>query len=253
MTFVPHYSGSGQSGTILVVLHQETSKPGRVGQWLVKNNYQLDIRRPPLGDPLPVDMSPYAGAVVFGGPMSANDSDSYVTREIDWSGHCLKEEVPFLGICLGAQMLVKALGGRVETHPQEHAEIGYYPLRATAEGEALLPDWPDMIYQWHREGFNLPHGTTGLAKGDMFEEQAFNFGPSAFGVQFHTELTEAMMRRWLVHGRHRLDLPGAWHKEAHIEGRLMYDAPVRDWLDRFMRVWLASDRRTIDQRVELAG
>ncbi|MBL4645961.1 MAG: GMP synthase [Hyphomicrobiales bacterium] len=240
---MPFYRGSGQAGVILIVLHQANSSPGRVGQWLVQNGYQLDIRRPPLGDPLPVDMAGFAGAVVFGGPMSANDSEPYVAIEIDWCGHCLKEEVPFFGICLGAQMLVKALGGKVESHPEDCAEIGYYPLRSTSVGEELLSDWPPMIYQWHREGFDLPGDTIALAKGDMFEEQAFRVGPSAFGVQFHTELTEVMMRRWLVRGRHRLDLPGALSKDEHIEGRMMYDAPVRDWLDRFMRVWLGSDQR----------
>lgn len=233
------------AGSIVIVLHQAGSSAGRVGQWLVRHGYRLDIRKPPLGDPLPRDLSVYAGAVVFGGPMSANDEEPYVHREIDWCGHCLKQGVPFLGICLGAQMLVRALGGVVTSHPQSHAEIGYYPLYATEQGNALLPDWPAMIYQWHREGFNLPAGAQMLATGDLFTEQAFSFGPSAFGVQFHTELTEAMMRRWLVRGRERLGLPSAQQRQAHMEGRMLYDAPIRDWLDRFMKVWLASDQRRI--------
>lgn len=231
------------SRTIAVVLHQAGSSPGRVGQWLQRQGYELDIRKPPLGDPLPIDLTHYAGAVVFGGPMSANDDDAYVREEIDWCGHCLKQEVPFLGICLGAQMLVRALGGSVTAHPEEHAEIGYYPLYPTEAGNSLLSDWPHMIYQWHREGFELPTGGTLLATADLFQEQAFKVGASAFGVQFHTELTEAMMRRWLVRGRDRLELPSAQQRHAHIEGRMMYDAPIRHWLGRFLTVWLASDTR----------
>jgi len=231
------------SGTIAVVLHQASSSPGRVGQWLVKNGYTLDVRKPPLGDPLPADLTPYAGAVVFGGPMSANDDDAYVRQEIDWCAHCLKQEVPFLGICLGAQMLVRAMGGSVTTHPESHVEIGYYPLYPTQAGNNLLPDWPQMIYQWHSEGFDLPSGGTLLASADLFQEQAFQVGQSAFGVQFHTELTEAMMRRWLVRGRAKLDLPSARKRHDHIEGRIMHDAPVRDWLGRFLTVWLESDKR----------
>lgn len=231
------------NGTIAVVLHQASSSPGRVGQWLLRQGYQLDIRKPPLGDPLPDDMSHYAGVVVFGGPMSANDDHDFVHREIDWCGHCLKEQVPFLGICLGAQMLVRALGGNVSAHPEAKAEIGYYPLYTTQAGDELLPDWPQMIYQWHREGFELPRGGTLLATADLFKEQAFQVGPSAFGVQFHTELTEAMMRRWLVRGRARLDLPSAQQRHDHIEGRMMYDVPILDWLGRFLNVWLASDTR----------
>lgn len=233
------------SGTIAVVLHQAGSSPGRVGQWLERNGYSLDIRKPPLGDPLPVDLSHYAGAVVFGGPMSANDDETYVHQEIDWCAHCLKQEVPFLGICLGAQMLVRALGGNVTAHPEARAEIGYYPLYPTDAGNQLLPDWPKMIYQWHSEGFDLPTGGTLLATADLFREQAFQVGHSAFGVQFHTELTEAMMRRWLVRGRARLDLPSARQRHDHIEGRMMYDAPIRDWLGRFLTVWLASDKREV--------
>src|SRR5690348_13029343 len=91
---------------ILVVLHQEQSSPGRVGQALVANGFDLDIRRPPLGDPLPDTLEAHAGAVVFGGPMSANDKDEYVKRETDWLAVPLAENRPFLGICLGAQMLV---------------------------------------------------------------------------------------------------------------------------------------------------
>tara|TARA_R110002124_G_scaffold150337_3_gene316765 strand:- start:1663 stop:2451 length:789 start_codon:yes stop_codon:yes gene_type:complete len=241
----PNPGPGDNAGSIVIVLHQAGSSAGRVGQWLVRHGYRLDIRKPPLGDPLPKDLSGYAGAVVFGGPMSANDDEPYVHREIDWCGHCLQQGVPFLGICLGAQLLVRALGGLVNSHPDCHAEIGYYPLHATEQGNALLPGWPAMIYQWHREGFTLPDGAQMLATGDLFTEQAFSVGPSAFGVQFHTELTEAMMRRWLVRGRARLGLPSAQQRQAHMEGRMMYDAPIRDWLDRFLKVWLASDQRRI--------
>lgn len=242
---------TASAGTIVVVLHQERSSPGRVGQWLVQKGYLLDIRRPPLGDPLPTDLSGYVGAVVFGGPMSANDDEPYVRREIDWCADCLKQDLPFLGICLGAQLLVRALGGDVKAHPHEQTEIGYYPLKATDDGTALLPDWPPMIYQWHREGFDLPKGGKLLATGDAFQEQAYSVGASAFGVQFHTELTEAMMRRWLVHGRQRLTLPNAQQRHEHMEGRLLFDTPIRDWLDRFLTIWLASDQRQTTQISEL--
>ena len=69
---------------ILVVLHQELSSPGRVGHLLVESGYDLDIRRPPLGDHLPQTLAGHAGAVIFGGPMSANDHDEFVRRETEW-------------------------------------------------------------------------------------------------------------------------------------------------------------------------
>src|SRR5918911_1058119 len=75
---------SGMSNRILIVLHQETSNPGRVGQLLRRRGFELDIRRPRFGDPLPETLARHAGAVVFGGPMSANDDEPYVHAEIDW-------------------------------------------------------------------------------------------------------------------------------------------------------------------------
>jgi len=87
---------------ILIVLHQETSTPGRVGHSLRLRGYRLDVRRPPLGDPLPASMAEHAGAIIFGGPMSANDTTDFIRREIDWLSAPLKENKPFLGICLGA-------------------------------------------------------------------------------------------------------------------------------------------------------
>src|SRR5262245_40127124 len=79
---------------ILTILHQEHSTPGRVGQTLRNMGYALDIRRPRFGDPLPQTMHEHAGAIVFGGPMSANDEDDYVRREIDWLAVPLREQKP---------------------------------------------------------------------------------------------------------------------------------------------------------------
>ena len=165
---------------ILVVLHQEGSSPGRVGQLLHAEGFDLDIRRPPLGDPLPETLADHAGAVVFGGPMSANDEDEFVRRETDWLAVPLGEDKPFLGICLGAQMLVNHLGGRVDGHHEGLVEIGWYPLRATDQGKALM-HWPEMVYQFHREGFTLPAGATLLATSDTYPNQAFRYGRECLG------------------------------------------------------------------------
>jgi GMP synthase (glutamine-hydrolysing) len=214
---------------ILTVLHQENSSPGRIGQILQARGFALDIRRPPLGDALPDDLSGHAGVVIFGGPMSANDNDAYIKAEIDLCATALKQETPFLGVCLGAQMLVKACGGRVESAPCGSVEIGWYPLKATEAGQKLM-DWPDMVYHFHREGFDLPSGFERLATTDLYPNQAYRAGKHAFGVQFHGELTEAMMRRWAVKGAHRFDMPNAQKGAAHLEGRLLHDAPLRRWL-----------------------
>src|ERR1700751_898329 len=161
---------------VLIVLHQETSTPGRVGNALRALGYPLDIRRPRFGDALPETLDGHAGAVIFGGPMSANDPDEFVRREIDWIAVPLMEQRPFLGICLGAQMLAKQLGARVAPHAGGRVEMGYYPIRPTPAGLKLCPHWPDQVYHWHREGFELPAGCELLVEGDDFPMQAIRYG-----------------------------------------------------------------------------
>jgi GMP synthase (glutamine-hydrolysing) len=220
---------------VLVVLHQESSTPGRVGNALGALGHSLDIRRPRFGDTLPDTLDAHAGAVIFGGPMSANDGDDYVRREIDWIEVPLRERRPFLGICLGAQMLAKHLGAEVALHTQGLTQIGYYPIRPTEAGRTLLPDWPSHVYHWHREGFELPAGTELLAQGDDFPNQAFRAG-CAYGFQFHPDVTTAMMHCWTTHGE--MDLPGAQPRHLHFEGRAMHDVAERAWLSAFIDGWL---------------
>ena len=154
---------------------------------------------PAGGDPLPQTMDGHAGAVVFGGPMSANDDSDFIRAEIDWIPTVLKSDKPFLGICLGAQLLTRALGGAVWTHPQGLSEVGYYRVRPTEAGAPLFRDVTHM-YQWHREGMDLPRGAERLASSERFENQAYRFG-NAYALQFHPEVTYGILRRW-TSGRH---------------------------------------------------
>jgi GMP synthase (glutamine-hydrolysing) len=224
---------------VLIVLHGELSTPGRIGQQLKNRGRALDIRRPRFGDTLPETLANHAGAIVFGGPQSANDDDAIVRREIDWLGVPLKEKKPFLGVCLGAQMLAKRLGARVYQHPDGHAEVGYYPIRPTVAGRAVCREWPDHVYQWHREGFDLPDQAVLLAEGDSFPVQAFRYD-TAYALQFHMDVTHATMCRWTTRGHERMSLPNARPRAAHFEGRLLHDAACRVWLADFIDHWLGA-------------
>jgi GMP synthase (glutamine-hydrolysing) len=224
---------------ILTVLHGELSTPGRVGLALRNRGYVLDVRRPRFGDALPETLDDHCAAVIFGGPQSANDDDEIVRREIDWIGMVLAEKKPYLGICLGAQMLAKKLGARVYKHPDGHAEVGYYPIRPTAAGREVCRAWPDHVYQWHREGFDLPREAVMLAEGDSFPVQAFSYGGLAYALQFHMDVTHATMCRWTTRGHERMQLPNAKPREAHFEGRLLHDAACQIWLADFVEHWLS--------------
>jgi GMP synthase (glutamine-hydrolysing) len=222
---------------ILVVLHRDNSAPGRVGHALQERGYPLDVRRPCFGDPLPGTLAEHAGAIVFGGPMSANDTHEFVRRETDWIAVPLAERKPFLGICLGAQMLSRHLGGKVAPHAEGLVEIGYFPLQPTEAGRKL-GDWPAQVYHWHREGFTLTQGCELLATGDTFANQAFRYDGEAYGLQFHPEVTRLMMHRWSVTGAHRFTLKGAQNGAEQLSGQILYDAAVGQWLSGFLDLWL---------------
>ncbi len=235
-------AAGGPATDILIIVHQAHSSPGRIGERLQKRGYHLDVRRPALGEPLPGSLEDYAGAVVFGGPMSANDDLPFIRAEIDFMAKALAARMPLLGICLGGQMMAKALGARVLPHHEGTCEIGYYPLAATDAGEALLP-WPSHVYHWHSEGFELPPGADLLATGEVFPNQAFRYGANAFALQFHPEVTREMMCLWTVRGAQSLSKRGAQPGQAHLDGWQRYDSAVCRWLDGFLDVWLAEEAR----------
>jgi GMP synthase (glutamine-hydrolysing) len=224
---------------VLIIVHRPETNPGAVGHWLRANGYRLDVRCPRYGCELPETMERHAGAIVFGGPMSANDPDDYIKREIDWLDVPLRDGKPYLGICLGAQMLAKNLGAKVGFHPQGYVEVGYYGIEAGEEKEEGLPAFPTCVYQWHCEGFSLPQGAEHLAGGGVFENQAFRYGPAAYGVQFHPEMTLAMIHRWTTVAAHRFAQPGARPRHEHIEAHHMHGPRIRNWLADFMSAWVA--------------
>ena len=224
---------------ILLVVHQETSSPGLVGEKLRSRGYHLDMRCPALGDPLPETMAHHEAVIVFGGPMSANDDETlpFIRAELAWLPTVLASGCPYLGICLGAQLLARVLGARVSPHPKEQREIGYFELRSTPQGHLHFP--PSMaVYQWHREGFTLPAGTMKLAEGDTFPNQAFCYAETAFGLQFHPEITCQLIDEWTTRGADQLDLPGAQPRDLHFRHHDQFGAAVDSWLDNFLDTWI---------------
>jgi GMP synthase (glutamine-hydrolysing) len=225
---------------VLTVLHEQDSTAGRLGRLLRAEGYALDCRRSRFGDPLPRTLRDYAGVIIFGGSMSVNDHDAWLRREIDWIGVPLKEGTPFIGICLGAQMLARHLGYSVRPHARGRVEIGYYPIEPTEQGHRLCDcSFPRYVYQWHREGFDLPQGAALLARGCDFEAQAFRYCDHAYGFQFHPEVTFATLCRWALLTREPLSEPGARPLHRHIEGWLRHDAAVARWTRAFLSRWLA--------------
>lgn len=223
---------------ILTIVHQETSKPGLVGAALTQRGYELESRCIAIGDSLPQSVDEYAAVIVFGGPMSANDDhEPYIRAELDWIPTVLATDKPYLGICLGAQLLARVLGAEVQPHPHEQREIGYYPILPAAK----VPEFRQSmhVYHWHREGFELPNDAVLLAQGgEAFPNQAFRYGQRAYGFQFHPEITADMIDFWTTNGVDQLDLPGAQPRDLHFANHQQYGHTVERWLNAFLDRWL---------------
>ncbi|MGE3712480.1 MAG: glutamine amidotransferase [Hyphomicrobiaceae bacterium] len=228
---------------VLLVMHQLHSTAGHVGRLLQQRGVPLDVRRPRFGERLPPTLEGHAGAVIFGGPMSANDDEDYLRQEMKLVSTALREERPFLGLCLGGQMLAKELGAKVALDPEDHVEIGYFPVEP-CDGIEIGGEWPGQFYQWHREGFDLPAGAKLLARSDgRFENQAFQYGRAAFGTQFHPEISYALVSRWSAWNEEKLLLPGAWPRRRQLEDHIVQAPRVLRWLDQFLGEWLALGKK----------
>ena len=230
--------------TALFILHQKTSEAGDIADKLKIRGFDFEIRRPSLGDSLPTNLNNYSAIVVFGGPMSANDNDEFMKKEIDWIGQVLQSEVPFLGICLGAQILVKYLGCKVEKNPNELYEIGFYKIQPTENGIKMFQS-QDVFYQFHTEGFELPSGCELLAKGDIFTNQAFRY-KNCYGLQFHPEVNIYLHLKWLflvlIKKPHILFKNGAQNIFYQLWLRIKYNSSISRWLDNFLDNYLLKEQ-----------
>jgi GMP synthase (glutamine-hydrolysing) len=225
------------AGTVLAIVHQAHSTTGRVGELLEARGYRLDRRCPNLEHPLPERVEGYAATIVFGGPMSANhDHLPGIRAELDWLERtALPAGRPLLGICLGAQLMARALGARVGPHPDGLVEIGYHEVRPTADGRSCF-ERPAMFYQWHSETFGIPTGAVHLAQNHAFPAQAFRYGASGYAIEFHPEMTRAIIERWTASkdGAEELSLPGAQSRETQLEGFERHGPASDAWLARFL-------------------
>lgn len=143
----------------------------------------------------------YDGLVVLGGPMSVNDAHClpHLTTEMNLIETAMKRNLPVLGICLGAQLIAKTLGANVYRNHEK--EIGWYDVSPTgdAANDPLLMAFQDTekIFQWHGETFDIPKSGLHLAFSSLCSNQAFRYGSNVYGFQFHLEVDERMIQRWL--------------------------------------------------------
>jgi GMP synthase (glutamine-hydrolysing) len=191
---------------ILVIKHIDIEGPGSMGEffrntcWHIKtqDSIQVDLSK---RERLPGTLQDIEAIISFGGPMNVYEENKYpfLKEEDEFLKKALKEEVPILGICLGAQLLAKACGAKVKKAPQK--EIGWHKVNLTesAKDDPLFENLPSEldVFQWHEDTFEIPKDGVLLAESEACPNQAFRFGSNAYGIQFHIEVTPDMVESWI--------------------------------------------------------
>ncbi len=217
---------------VLLIQHMEDGHDDRVARHLCRRGFALEWCSPARGDALPERHTDYAAAVVYGGIQSVNDAPRlpFIDAEIDWIRRWVDADRPYLGLCLGGQLLARAKQARVAPHPCGLHEIGFVPVHPTGPGVRFFPG-PLHVYQWHQEGFEVPAGGELLATGENYPNQAFRVGRRAFGLQFHPEATPRMRAAWFDASSSSLHAPGAHSRERQEADARRFDAAMQAWLE----------------------
>jgi GMP synthase (glutamine-hydrolysing) len=188
---------------VLALVHQRDAPPGTFGDVAAEHGHDLDVASfvPGAGQPPAAD--PGCDAVmIFGGSMQVDQDREHpwLSRERALVRDLIAAGTPTLGVCLGAQLIAQTAGAAVG--PAAVPEVGWHPVRLTAEGERdpVLGAAPARFaaYQGHSYGFELPPGATALAHGGGDAVQAYRLGASCWGVQFHPEVTWQIVDPWIA-------------------------------------------------------
>jgi len=207
---------------LLVFQHVPHEDLGTLDVLLRRAGFQVDtVRfwRDPDSRP---NLNGCDGLVILGGPMGVYEDDKYpfIKPELKLIEDALKKRVPLLGICLGSQLIAKAAGSRV--YKGNAKEIGWHDVSLTedADNDWLFLGFPDRFraFHWHGDTFDVPQGALMLASSDLFPNQVIKVGPAAYGIQFHLEVTEQMIREWITVNEDELaSLKGVVDPKAIIE------------------------------------
>jgi GMP synthase (glutamine-hydrolysing) len=224
--------------TLLAIRHVAFEDLGGFEAPLKEAGYAVryaDMGVDDVGDLTPPDL-----LVVLGGPISVYEFELYpwLWKEVRWIAARLSTGAPTLGICLGAQLMARALGAKV--YPGRAKEIGWKPLTLTAAGEQLLAPLIMPVLHWHGDTFDLPRGATNLASTDICDHQAFAAGRHALAFQFHPEAQEAGFERWLIgHAGEIAATPGVSVPQLRADTAQFAAASInagvqvlRDWLEQ---------------------
>ncbi len=186
---------------ILIVKHIENEGAGTLEAFYKRRGFIPDILELEEGAHFPKNSKEYKLIVVMGGPMSVYEERRYpfLKEENIFIKEILKAKIPYLGICLGAQLLAKALGAKIKKAPER--ELGWYDVKLTENGQKdmLFKNISEKycVFQWHEDVFEVPNKAVLLADSANGVNQAFKYGENAYAFQFHIEVTPVLIEDWL--------------------------------------------------------
>ncbi|MBI4287998.1 MAG: type 1 glutamine amidotransferase [Chloroflexi bacterium] len=195
----------------LIFQQVESEGPGLFGEFLKRWGIPFDIVAFYRRDSVPL-LSDYDALLVLGGPMNVYEEDRYpfLAEENLVIKDVVRQGKPYLGICLGAQLLAKALGAKVAANPVKEIGFSHVQLTPDAAKDGLFKGLGTRlpVFQWHGDTFSIPEGAVKLAESQDCPNQAFVYGRAAYAVQFHLEVTPAMVRDWARANKVEIESPG---------------------------------------------
>jgi len=185
---------------VLIIKHVEIEGPGLIEYCLDQKRIPYQILSLDSGARLPKSED-FTHIVLLGGPMNVYEEDRYPFLKYEdlFIKEAIQRGKSILGICLGAQLMAKALGAKVFKAPVK--EVGWYDVSLTRIGlrDPLFSELPKTfpVFQWHEDTFEIPKAGKLIATSSPISHQAFRYGENAYGLQFHLEVTEEMITEWV--------------------------------------------------------
>lgn len=226
---------------VLFIKHITIEGPGTIADFLDDNKIPYAIIDLSYGDKVPKLEKDFQSIICLGGPMNVYEEEKFpfLKDEDILLRRVIEEKIPFLGICLGAQLIAKAAGAKVIKNPEK--EIGWYKIVLNDYGlnDDLFKDLPEIfpVFQWHGDTFSIPNGGIRLAFSELCQNQVLKYGRNAYGIQFHVEITKEMIIQWADAYKAELEsLKGiVSDKQKMVED---YDKLKKDYLKQAERFYV---------------
>jgi len=251
-------------GKILIIRHSEKEGPGTIEHFFKHYGFELQIIGLDRGDTFPAKLDNISAVIILGGHMNVYEEQflPFFNEEERLIRKVIIEEIPLLGICLGAQLIAKTCNAMVTKSPER--EIGWYRVTLNSEGQK------DMlfqglsknlhVFQWHEDTFDIPPSGVLLAQSNTCKNQAFRVGNSVYGLQFHIEVTENMIKEWAEDAPANIDvkrllnttskLKKEFEQQANqifINFKGLIESAFR--IKRIMKLFIDDDKRSKNKRL----